>query len=197
MYSLQQRLNKVDSDNQKKICLNLKKIKLLALDVDGVLTDGSLNLGNNGEIFKSFNAKDGLAISLALRNDLKIAIITGRKSNIIHKRAEELGITLLYEGIHDKAVALTGLMHNLNLTKEQVAYMGDDLNDLPAFSVAGMSFAPLDAAREVLERADIVADVAGGKGAVRNIIEQILKAKNLWDTIVLEYASCGGQGDKQ
>lgn len=197
MCRLQQRLDKVDCEAQEEICLSLKKIKLLALDVDGVLTDSSLNIGNNGEIFKSFNAKDGLAISLALRNNLKVAIITGRKSNIIHKRAEELGITLLYEGIHDKAVALNDLMHDLDLTKEQVAYMGDDLNDLPAFSVAGMRFAPLDATNEVLERADIVADFAGGKGAVRNIIEQILKAKNLWNNIVLEYTSCCGQGDKQ
>mgnify|MGYP006318812069 FL=1 len=132
----------------------LSKIKLLALDVDGVLTDGTINIGNNGEIFKGFNAKDGLGISCALRSGLNIAIITGRKSEIIHKRAEELGISLLCEGVKDKYSELRRLAEELQLTQDEIAYMGDDLNDLPAFKAAGISFAPQDAVTEVAAMAN-------------------------------------------
>ncbi|MBQ7021608.1 MAG: HAD-IIIA family hydrolase, partial [Phascolarctobacterium sp.] len=144
----------------------LSKIKLLALDVDGVLTDGTINIGDNGELFKGFNAKDGLGISCALRSGLKVAIITGRKSEIIHKRSAELGITLLCEGVKDKYVELIKLTKELALTKEEVAYMGDDLNDLPAFRAAGFSFVPQDAVTEVVNNADCVVQKDGGRGAV-------------------------------
>ena len=145
----------------------LSKIKLLALDVDGVLTDGTINIGDNGELYKGFNAKDGLGISCALRSGLKVAIITGRKSEIIHKRSAELGITLLCEGVKDKYAELIKLTKELALTKEEVAYMGDDLNDLPAFRAAGFSFAPQDAVTEVVNNADCVVQKDGGRGAVR------------------------------
>ncbi len=174
----------------------LSKIKLLALDVDGVLTDGTINIGDNGELFKGFNAKDGLGISCALRNGLQVAIITGRKSEIIHKRSAELGITLLCEGIKDKHAELLRLTKEMNLTQEQVAYMGDDLNDLPAFNVAGVTFAPQDAVEDVIDNADCVVAKNGGRGAVRSAIEMILKAQNKWEAIVASYLK-SGQGDKQ
>lgn len=174
----------------------LAQIKLLALDVDGVLTDGTINIGDNGEIFKGFNAKDGLGISCALRSDLLIAIITGRKSEIIHKRAAELGITLLCEGVKDKNAELLRLTKDLNLSQEQVAYMGDDLNDLPAFKAAGFAFAPQDAVAEVIINADYVVEKNGGRGAVRSAIEMILKAQNKWEELVASYLK-SGQGDKQ
>ena len=98
----------------------LAQIKLLALDVDGVLTDGTINIGNNGELFKGFNAKDGLGISCALRSGLYVAIITGRKSEIIHKRAAELGISLLCEGVKDKYSELVRLARELQLTQEEI-----------------------------------------------------------------------------
>lgn len=175
---------------------SLRKIKLLVLDVDGVLTDGTINIGNDGELFKRFNAKDGLGISCALRNDLQVAIITGRQSSIIYKRASELGMTLLRAGVQDKYVELENLRQELVLNKEQVAYMGDDLNDLPAFRAAGLTFAPQDAAREVLSVADIVIDKCGGQGAVRAAVEIILRAQGKWEKIVASYLECG-QGDKQ
>ncbi len=175
---------------------NLQKIKLLALDVDGVLTDGTINIGNDGEIFKGFNAKDGLGISCALRNGLEVAIITGRRSNIIHARARELGITLLCEGVKDKYAELNALRERLALAKEEVAYMGDDLNDLPAFRAAGLAFAPQDATAEVQATADIVVQKCGGHGAVRAAIETILRAQDKWEPIVAAYLECG-QGDKQ
>ena len=174
----------------------LSKIKLLALDVDGVLTDGTINICDNGELFKGFNAKDGLGISCALRSGLKVAIITGRKSEIIHKRSAELGITLLCEGVKDKYVELIKLTKELALTKEEVAYMGDDLNDLPAFRAAGFSFAPQDAVTEVVNYADFVVQKDGGRGAVRAAIEMILKAQDKWEGLIASYL-LSGQGDKQ
>ena len=174
----------------------LAAIKLLALDVDGVLTDGTINIGAKGELYKAFFAQDGMGISIALRNGLQIAIITGRKSEIIHKRAQELGITLLYEGVKDKYVQLQAIQKELQLQQQQLAYMGDDLNDLPAFNAAGFSFAPSDAVAEVKAAADTVVAAAGGRGAVRSAIEKILKAQGIWEQIVSAYSQ-SGQGDNQ
>lgn len=174
----------------------LQKIRLLALDVDGVLTDGNIYIGAEGELFKGFNAKDGLGISCALRSGLSIAIITGRRSQIIHRRAEELGISLLHEGVKDKYAELRALADSLGLSQEQVAYMGDDLNDLAAFRAAGLRFAPSDAVSEVRLRADIATDACGGRGAVREAIEMILRAQSVWAGLVEAYTGCG-QGDKQ
>lgn len=174
----------------------LADIKLLALDVDGVLTDGSLNIGNDGEIFKAFNAKDGMGISCALRSGVQIAIVTGRKSRIIHNRADELGITLLREGVKDKYAEMQLLADELGLASRQIAYMGDDLNDLPAFRAAGVAFAPADAVGEVKAAADFVTAADGGRGAVREAIERILRAQGIWEGIVASYLQCG-QGDRQ
>lgn len=175
---------------------SLKKIKLLALDVDGVLTDGSINIGPEGEIFKSFSAKDGLGISCALRSGLQIAIITGRTSAIIHHRAQELGISLLHEGVKDKYAELHNLGQSLQLKQEEIAYMGDDLNDLPAFQAAGVAFAPADAVPEVAAAADYVMQRKGGAGAVRDAIEMLLRAQDKWEQLVAAYLT-SGQGDKQ
>ena len=174
----------------------LQRICLLALDVDGVLTDGSINMGAQGELFKSFYAQDGLGISVALRSGLKIAIITGRKSEIIHRRAQELGIQMVQEGVKDKYLALEQLQNQLGLSRGQVAYMGDDLNDLPAFRAAGVTFAPADAVHDVREAASFVTEAAGGRGAVREAIEMILQAQHKWEQIVNSYLDAG-QGDKQ
>ena len=174
----------------------LQGICLLALDVDGVLTDGSINMGAQGELFKSFYAQDGLGISVALRSGLQIAIITGRKSEIIHRRAQELGIQMVQEGVKDKYLALEQLQNQLGLSRGQVAYMGDDLNDLPAFRAAGVTFAPADAVEEVREAASFVTEAAGGRGAVREAIAMILRAQNKWQQIVNAYLNAG-QGDKQ
>ena len=158
----------------------LSKIKLLALDVDGVLTDGTINIGDNGELFKGFNAKDGLGISCALRSGLNIAIITGRKSEIIHKRAGELGITLLCEGVKDKYAELVRLTEEMNFTQEQVAYMGDDIPDYEVLQRCGLPCCPSDAAHEIKSICKYISHKEGGKGCVRDIVEQILKAQNLW-----------------
>lgn len=179
--------------------LNLAKaerIKLLALDVDGVLTDGGLYIGEQGEVFKRFNAQDGMGISCALRSNLIIALITGRQSEIVSRRAAELGITEIYQGVKDKKGMLRMLAEKYALNLTEVAYMGDDLNDLPVFSIAGLACAPANAVSEVKSSAHFVSSKCGGDGAVREVIEAILKARGLWAQLVADYAN-DGQGDCQ
>ena len=174
----------------------LQKIKLLALDVDGVLTDGSIYISPAGEVFKGFNAKDGMGISCALRSGLQIAVITGRQSPIVERRCEELGITLLQQGVKDKRLALQQMAQKLGLVREEIAYMGDDLNDIPAFKASGLNLVPADAAIEVMAVADIITKASGGRGAVREAITMILAAQDNWNVIVNSYLNAG-QGDKQ
>ena len=175
---------------------SLQKIKLLALDVDGVLTDGSIYISPAGEVFKGFNAKDGMGISCALRSGLQIAVITGRQSPIVERRCEELGITLLQQGVKDKRLALQQMAQKLGLVREEIAYMGDDLNDIPAFKASGLNLVPADAAIEVMAVADIITKASGGRGAVREAITMILAAQDNWNVIVNSYLNAG-QGDKQ
>lgn len=174
----------------------LKRTKLLALDVDGVLTDGTIYISPAGEVFKGFNAKDGMGISCALRNNLQIAVITGRQSPIAERRCQELGIKLLRQGVKDKRLVLEQMAQQLGLTAKEVAYMGDDLNDIPAFAAAGLNIAPADASIEVLAVADIITKAKGGRGAVREAITMILAAQDNWNVIVNSYLQAG-QGDKQ
>ena len=175
---------------------SLQKIKLLALDVDGVLTDGTIYISPAGEVFKGFNAKDGMGISCALRNNLQIAVITGRQSPIVERRCEELGINLFMQGVKDKRLALQKMAQELGLTREEIAYMGDDLNDIPAFKASGLNFVPADGSIEVLAVADIITKAKGGRGAVREAITMILAAQDNWEQIVNSYLTAG-QGDKQ
>ena len=178
----------------ESLTASLQKIKLLALDVDGVLTDGSIYISPAGEVFKGFNAKDGMGISCALRSGLQIAVITGRQSPIVERRCEELG--LLQQGVKDKRLALQQMAQELGLVREEIAYMGDDLNDIPAFKASGLNIVPADAAMEVLAVADIITKASGGRGAVREAITMILAAQDNWNVIVNSYLNAG-QGDKQ
>ncbi|WP_279127792.1 HAD-IIIA family hydrolase [Acidaminococcus fermentans] len=174
----------------------LAKIRLLALDVDGVMTDGSIIIGQEGELSKHFDARDGMGISLALRHGIQVALITGRHSEIVLHRAMELGISSIYENVVYKGKVLEQASNELDIPLEETAFMGDDLNDLPAFGKAAVTFAPADAASEVRERAMLVSACNGGHGAVRDVIERILKAKGLWDGIIRSY-EIQGQGDRQ
>ena len=188
--------NKKQEVSAESLTASLQKIKLLALDVDGVLTDGSIYISPAGEVFKGFNAKDGMGISCALRSGLQIAVITGRQSPIVERRCEELGITLLQQGVKDKRLALQQMAQELGLVREEIAYMGDDLNDIPAFKASGLNLVPADAAMEVLAVADIITKASGGRGAVREAITMILAAQDNWNVIVNSYLNAG-QGDKQ
>lgn len=173
-----------------------KAVKILILDVDGVMTDGSIFLDAEHEPFKKFNAQDGMGISCVLRAGLQVAIITGRCSPIIRKRAQELGITEIYEGIKDKKAALETLLQKYELTLQETAYVGDDLNDLPVLVRVGLACAPADAVEEVQRLCHFVASKNGGCGAVRQISELILKARGDWEKIVNSYLQ-EGQGDAQ
>ena len=181
-------------DNELKT--KLAGIRMIALDVDGVLTDGTINIGVTAELFKAFNAKDGLGLSAALRHGIKVVIITGRVSSIVHNRARELGLTQVSEGIKDKGRELAHLAHKYGIPLSETVFMGDDLNDLAAMAQAGLAAAPADAAAEVLEFCPFVAAHNGGRGAVRDLVEAVFQAQGRWEDIVNDYRKAG-QGDKQ
>ncbi len=159
----------------------------IVLDVDGVLTDGSVIYSNNGDELKAFNIKDGLAIKMAQRAGLQFAIITGRSSQLLARRAAELGIDIVLQGRSDKLAALSELAEELDITLQQIAYMGDDLPDLSAIESVALGTCPADAASEVVAAADWVATVNGGRGAVRELIEMLLSARGQWDALVSEF----------
>lgn len=156
-------------------------IKLVLLDVDGTLTDGGIYRGNNGEELKRFNVKDGYAIVNAQRLGIEFGIITGRKSELVEIRSNELKIKYLYQGISEKTVILEEIMQKTGLKKEEIAYMGDDLNDILIMKQSGLTGAPKDAADEVIQIADFVSEKNGGSGAVREFVEYILKKDGKWE----------------
>jgi len=156
-------------------------IKLVLLDVDGTLTDGGIYRGNNGEELKRFNVKDGYAIVNAQKLGIEFGIITGRKSELVEIRAKELKIKYLYQGISEKTVILEEIMKKDGLLKEEIAYMGDDLNDILIMKQVGLSGTPKDAVSEVIQVADFVSKKNGGSGAVREFIEYMLKKDGKWE----------------
>ena len=158
----------------------LSKIKILAMDVDGTLTDGAITFCN-GEQIKSFHVHDGLGIRLAINHGLRVAWITGNVASAVEERAEMLGVEDVYQGARHKSEALADLAGRRDVSTDEIAYIGDDLNDLPAVRAAGFSFAVGDAAAEVKQAADAVTRRAGGRGAVREAIETILKARGEWE----------------
>ena len=155
-------------------------IKLILLDVDGTLTDGGIYRGNNGEDLKKFNVKDGYAIVNAQKLGIEFGIITGKKSELVKNRSKELKIRYLYQGISKKTVILKELMEKTGVKKEEIAYMGDDLNDIKIMENVGFSGAPLDGVTETKTIADFISTKNGGEGAVREFIETILKKENLF-----------------
>jgi len=164
-----------------------KKIKLIVLDVDGTLTDGNIYHGNNGEELKSFNVKDGFAIVQATLSGIKFAIITGRNSKIVEKRAKELKIEEIHQGIENKVKKLNEIMERHNILKEETAYIGDDINDLRAMNLVGLKGAPFDAVQEIKETADFISTACGGKGAVREFVEYILRVQGEWAKVIEKY----------
>jgi 3-deoxy-D-manno-octulosonate 8-phosphate phosphatase (KDO 8-P phosphatase) len=158
----------------------LDATKLLILDVDGVLTDGRFILTEGGEEFKAFDAKDGHGLRMLLNAGIGVVIISGRSSRAVDHRARDLGIKEVYQGIKEKEPLLLEIIQKKRLSKEEVCCVGDDLPDLPLFSHAGVSVAVADAVTEVREAATFTTKSRGGYGAVREVCEAILKAKNLW-----------------
>lgn len=154
-------------------------IKLVVLDVDGCLSDGKIIYDANGVELKNFNVKDGFAIVHSMPLGLEFAIITGRDSIIVQNRAKELGIRYLYQGVKDKLSKLDELCELMGITKQEVACVGDDLNDYKILKSVGLSFAPKDAIGEIKEVVDIVLSLGGGEGAVREMIEIVLEKNSM------------------
>jgi len=158
-------------------------IKLLILDVDGVLTDGRITMNERGEEIKSFNVKDGLGLKIIMSAGIEVVLITGRKSMVVEHRAKELGIDEVWQGIKDKRALCKKIIGEKGLEKKEVCCIGDDLPDLAMFMEAGLRIAVADGVEEVREKADFVTDKKGGYGAVREACEWILKGKGAWSKI--------------
>ena len=168
---------------------SLSSIELILCDVDGVLTDGGLYFDNDGIESKKFHIRDGLGIKLWQRSGSRFGILTARSSQIVRLRAAELGVDIVRQGFENKLPAAQEVIRQLRLVAEQVCYIGDDLTDLPLFRNVGLGVAVADAAPDVKERADLVTTLGGGQGAVRELIETLLKAKGRWDDLIEKYLS--------
>lgn len=159
------------------------QIRLLICDVDGVLSNGKVYFSNSGDEIKSFNIKDGLGIKQLLNNDISVAIITGRQSDIVERRAKELGIPFIYQGKKDKRQSYKNIITELNIQPFQVAHAGDDLPDLPLMQMSGLGISMNDGHYFVKQNADWCTQLNGGDGAVREIADMILTAQRKLDTI--------------
>ncbi|MBI4687902.1 MAG: HAD-IIIA family hydrolase [Nitrospirae bacterium] len=160
-----------------------KKIKLLILDVDGVMTDGSIIFDSRGNELKMFHVRDGHGIKMAQRAGITVAIITGRNSKVVLSRAEELGIKEVYQGVHKKSEVYEALLKKYNLKDENVAFMGDDVVDIELLKRAGLPAVPKDADEGIKHLSSFISSKDGGRGAVREFIELILKSSNLWKNV--------------
>lgn len=166
---------------QEELLERARKVRLLVLDVDGVLTDGGLYYGPEGEAFKRFDVKDGHALVMARLVGLPTALLTGRTSQIVEQRARELKLAAVLQGRRYKRPALEELLGQLGIPAEACAYMGDDVNDVPAMGQVGLPACPADAVLEVRQQALFVSQYRGGRGAVRELVELCLKASGRWD----------------
>ena len=167
----------------------LSETRLLLLDVDGVLTDGTITYSDSGSQIKQFSVKDGLGLRLLMDAGIDVGIITGRKSQALLHRCRDLGIRLIFDGIKDKSAALDKIIQKTGIDPRHMAFVGDDLIDLPVMTRVGVSVCVLDAAEDIKSYADFVTQKKGGNGAVREICEKILKAKGVWEIVLDTYLS--------
>jgi 3-deoxy-D-manno-octulosonate 8-phosphate phosphatase (KDO 8-P phosphatase) len=176
-----------NSDNKQHIVIKASKIKLLICDVDGVMTDGSLFFDDNGEEYKAFNSLDGHGLKMLQDNGVKVAIITGRTSNVVLHRMKNLSITTIYQGQSDKLVGYHQIIEEFNITPEEIAYMGDDVVDLPVMIRVGLAIAVNNAHELVKQKADLITQKSGGHGAVREACEFIMKSQNKYESQMAKY----------
>ena len=165
----------------------MNEVKVLVIDVDGTLTDGSVIIDSEGSESKRFHITDGLGIRLAQESGLEIVILSGRKSQAVVKRMRELKVSRVFQGVADKAQVIAQLKIDLELIDSQIAYIGDDINDLPAFFEVGVKIAVGDGSAILRDRADYVTKRPGGYGAVREAIEEILRAQDKMASAVQNY----------
>jgi 3-deoxy-D-manno-octulosonate 8-phosphate phosphatase (KDO 8-P phosphatase) len=174
-------------DADQHIVDRARKIKLLVLDCDGVLTDGRIVMLPDGDETKAFDVKDGHAMVMAQRAGLRIAIISGRKSSVVRARAKELGVAHLFEMAWEKTQPYEKILAEEELNDEAVCYVGDDVVDIPLLRRAGLAVAVADAVEETKQHSHIVTTRGGGRGAVREVIQLILKAQGKWDEAMTRY----------
>jgi 3-deoxy-D-manno-octulosonate 8-phosphate phosphatase (KDO 8-P phosphatase) len=163
------------------------KIKLILLDVDGVLTDGGITIDDRGVESKRFDVRDGQGITLLIRSGIKVGLLTGRYSNIVRRRAKELGVTIVYQGVQDKAEIYERIRRKIGLKDEQIAYVGDDILDLPVLRKAGLAIAVRNGWPGLRIEVDYVTETKGGMGAVREVSELVLKAQSAWEGLTRRY----------
>lgn len=185
--------------NEKPLHDRLAEIKLLVLDCDGVLTDGFVVYDDESVETKNFDVRDGHGLKLAMRAGLDVAVVSGRSSRVLRRRTQELGIDELHMDIKTKLPVIEKIVGDRGLTWQQVAMMGDDVVDIPTLVRCGVSAAPADADRAVLRRVDIVTQCIGGRGAVRELVEMLLKASGRWSEVMGRYTGDdtidGSRGD--
>ena len=173
------------------LAIRASKVRMIIFDIDGVMSDGRLHYTGDGELFKTFFTRDGLGISLARQSGIKLAAITGRRSKIVATRCKELKFDAIYQGHLYKTTAYEKLKQDYCLADEQFAYIGDDLVDLPIMVKVGFAATVADAVSDVKKIAHFISDFNGGEGAVRQIIEFILKAQGKWQSLVQDYLDGG------
>lgn len=171
-----------------------RRIRLFLFDVDGVLTDGTLLLHADGSESKRFHIRDGTAVVLAHREGLLTGVLSARTSVSTQTRADQLSIRIVHQGVADKLTTYEQILRDYELTDAEVAYMGDDLVDLPVLLRVGLSAAPGDATPEVRDRVDFVSDRAGGCGAARELVELVLRAQGRWPGILASFGLRSGMG---
>lgn len=177
--------NKLEKPSKPK--MNWDKIKILVLDCDGVLTDGRIIYGCDGEEMKNFDAHDGMGFLLMRYSCLQPVVITGRSSAALERRCKDLGINHLYQGVANKLQVLAELLKEHKLSLDNVVYVGDDWNDIPCMFRSALSMCPADAMPDIKKLSDVVLQCSGGRGAVRECIEMILKNKGIYEQAVAAF----------
>ncbi|MBN1382889.1 MAG: HAD-IIIA family hydrolase [Deltaproteobacteria bacterium] len=166
---------------------NIRSLKLLILDVDGVLTDGKVILDDTGREIKHFDVRDGHGLKMLMRYGIEVVFLTGRRSSVVEYRACDLGVVEVYQGVKNKLEMYDEIVEKKNIAGAQAAYMGDDIIDIPFMRRVGFSIAVADAANEVKEIADYVTEKSGGRGAVREVCDLILKLQGKWEEVAEKY----------
>jgi len=179
--------NVKEAEAKVEVLKKAKSIRLLLLDVDGVMTDGRVVFADSGEEVKAFDVKDGHGIRMLMRTGVSVALLTGRESRVVLHRARDLGIDMVYQGAKDKLSVFEGILREKGFKGEEVCYVGDDLVDMPVMKRAGLSISVADASEELKGSVDYVTERAGGRGAVREVCELILKAQGKWEDATSRY----------
>ncbi len=180
----------------EELMARARAVRAIVLDVDGVLTDAGLIYGARGETLKAFSARDGFAIKLAQSEGIQVGVLSGRLVAAVKARLSDLGIPrqLTIQGSRDKRSDIGTLAGRLGLALDQLAFMGDDIPDLPALACVGLAACPCDATAEVRARAHLVCEAAGGRGAVRDLVRILLQASGRWEELMTQWASGSAAG---